>query len=220
MSSSSFTPTSFGPSGRNSGLVHGTLIRDRNGHTHYDIIQKKIKTLLVLPIFDRLNPNPTHKFDGRQAVNKELEVMREVLKHPDVLPITEIEYLQGDTHVHTYSPRCNAGDVEQVFNSVKKPDWFGRERSRRGLMLGAWRGLRFLHDIEYLHYDLKPHNIFLHWRGHGKPSDAIIGDVDTILQSKTCVDELQKNTYPIGKTFSGTPFIRYDPLIDIVPLAI
>ena len=166
MSTSSFTPTSLGSGGRNSGLVHGTLIRDRNGHTHYDMIQKKIKTLLIFPIFDRFNTNPSNGFDGRQAVNKELEVMREVLKHRNVLPITEIEYLQGDTRVYTYSPRCNAGDLGQVFNSVEKPDWFCHESSRRRLMLGDWRGLRFLHDIEYLHYDLKPHNIFLHSQGH------------------------------------------------------
>ena len=219
MMTSSFTPTSFGPGGRNSGLVHGTLIRHRNGHTHYDMIQKKIKTLLVFPIFDRSNTNPTNDFDGRQAVNKELKVMREVLKHPNVLPITEIGYLQGDTRVYTYSPRCNAGDLWRVFNSVEKPDWFG-EGSRRILMLGAWRGLRFLYDIKYLHYDLKPHNIFLHSQGHGKPPHAIIGDVDTMLQRKTRVDQLQKNAYPIGTPFWGTPFIKCDPRIDIVPLAI
>ena len=217
MITSSFTPTSFGPGGRNSGLVHGTLIRDRNGHTHYDMIQKKTKTLLVFPIFDRSNPD----FEHGQAVKKELEVMREVLKHSNVLPITEIGYLQGDdTRVYTYSPRCNAGDLGQVFNSPEKPDWFHDEFSRRRLMLGAWRGLRFLHDIEYLHYDLKPHNIFLHSQGHGKPPHAIIGDVDTILQRKTCVDQLQKNAYPIGTPLWGTPFIKCDTRIDIVPLAI
>ena len=167
------------------------------------MIQKKIKTLLVFPIFHRFNTNPTNDFDGRQAVNKELEVMPEGLKHPNVLPITEIEYLQGDTRVHTYSPRCNAGDLGQVFNSVAKPDWFGHESSRRRLMLGAWRGLRFLHDIEYLHFDLKPHNIFLHSQRHGTPPHAIIRDVDTILQRKTCVDQLQKNAYPKGTPFWG-----------------
>ena len=220
MITSSFTPTSFGPGGCNSGLVHGTLIRDRNGHTHYDMIQKKIKSLLVFPFFDRSNTNPTNDFDGRQSVNKELEVMREVLKHPNVLLITKIGYLQGDTRVYTYSPRCNAGDLGQVFNTVKKPDWFGDESSRRRMMLGASRGLRFLHDIKDLHYDLKPHNIFLHSQGHGKPPHVIIGDVDTILQRKTCVHQLQKITYPIGRPFWGTPFIKCDPRIDIVPLAI
>ena len=221
MITSSFTQISFGPGGRNSGLVHGTLIQDRNGHTHYDMIQKKIKTLLVFPIFDRSNTDPTNDFDGRQAVEKELEVMREVLKHPNVLPITEIGYLQGDdTRVYTYSPRCNAGDLGQVFNSLEKPDWFHDEFSRRRLMLGAWRGLRFLHDIKYLHYDLKPHNIFLHSQGHGKPPHAIIGDVNTILHRKICVDQLQKHTYPIGTPLWGTPFIKCDPQIDIVPLAI
>ena len=185
------------------------------------MIQKKIKTLLVFPIFDRSNTNPTNNSDGRQAVKKELEVMRELLKQPNVLPITEIGYLQGDdTRVYTYSPRCNAGDLGQVFNSFEKPDWFGDEFSRRRLMLGAWRGLRFRHDIKYLHYDLKPHIIFLHSQGHGKPPHTIIGDVDTILHRKTCVDQLQKHAYPIGTPLWGTPFIKCDPWIDIVPLAI
>ena len=87
-------------------------------------------------------------------------------------------------------------------------------------MLGAWRGLRFLHDLGYLHYDLKPHNIFLHSQGYGRLPHAIIGDVDTILQRKTCVNQLQKDADPIGTPLWGTPYKKCDPRIDIVPLAI
>ena len=38
------------------------------------------------------------------------------------------------------------------------------------------------------------------------PPHAIIGDVDTILQRKTCVDQLKENAHPTG--FWGTPFIK------------
>ena len=87
-------------------------------------------------------------------------------------------------------------------------------------MLGAWEGLEFLHSQGYLHYDIKPHNIFLHAYAHNEPPRAVIGDLDTALLKSICKTHLHEHAYPVGTPFWGTPFPKCDTRVDIVPLAI
>ena len=198
-----------------------------DGHVYTDVIRKEVGSYMPATT-GAYHQDAQYPFGdygesfrhGRHIrMHKQLTKLKE-LKHPNVLPILHVE-LNGQT-AFVYSPKCNAGDLGQLLGHPKHPGWFTQKSNRQCLMLGAWRGLDYLHNkMQMMHYDIKPANIFIHFDSTDLSPRAVIGDVDDLMLFQSCIRyHRDSKMYNVGTPAWGSPFGTCDPEVDTVPLVI
>jgi len=145
---------------------------------------------------------------GRQYVLKEMDALsmteqergkalREVrilhqLKHPNIIGYKD-SYLDADGFLCIIMEFADGGDVHQLLQVQKQYSEPFEEKLLLHWFAQILLALKYVHDHNLLHRDLKPQNLFVTQRGMIKLGDF---GVSRILESECCM----------AKTQTGTPF--------------
>ena len=191
---------------QNKGLLRGTLISDRHGHTYYKIIHKTVADTEIPAVTEQLVKEGPKKGLYLQGAFKDPQLFKnwssllETLRaapHRNVLHVLEwqrhpLAAAGRPPLYHIYTPVCVGSTLANILETAQRkhqPLWYRNfPVLRRHFLHGAWQGLRHPNDTPgLLHYDLKPANIFVHQDSADSPPHAELGDIDGVVQRNACL---------------------------------
>lgn len=104
--------------------------------------------------------NPTTKY-----LISEIKTMK-LLKHPNILKLEDV--IPNGDHIYVILEYCNGGDLATKFRDYNKKQQLHDgldEETVKYLAKQIVDGLKYMHDRNVVHRDLKPQNILLHSDG-------------------------------------------------------
>ena len=104
----------------------------------------------------------------RQSKMREVQILRALKGHEHIIEI--VDHWEAKSHLYIQTEFCENGNLKDfLINTGYK----GRLDDFRiwKILLELCQGVKTIHDLQYIHLDLKPANVFIDWEGVLKVGD-------------------------------------------------
>lgn len=195
------------------GLSIGTFV-DAWGHTHFPVVAKRSEIVdnFALQSVRRMKASRKLRIGNSGPIVNAKATLEDFAKrvgdHRNIMRILGVEILPAAAagkkrYMDIYSPWYAGGSLTGPVVAR-----YGRAGALH-ILLGAFTGLQVLNEqLEMLHMDIKPANVFIDIDVHGLPV-GVIGDIDDVVRRNRCRPEEHFGTIRTP-CYAGAPFKHCD----------